>query len=173
MTLTSSLDNEIRAAVNVDFRSAAREIVAQVCGVLAGALDERQRVVLERLGQKETANVVECLTRSFLERKMGLRELASLARRELAVLVIKRTVPRFRAEMLVGMTPGEYFDKFYKALFQRCELPANSINVIDPNLHLHLKRTGEFRQITRSLDAPTPPSRAAGTATARLSDLTA
>jgi hypothetical protein len=156
----SSVEHVTRT-VRYDFRDGARAIVRQVQAVLTGAptgmFTPAQLQTLQRLAKSELEKVSDRVKRAFESKKMGLHELASFARKELVMLVIKKATPKYATAWRdAGMTPTEYFDKFYRDYFVRFELPGNSISIVDPNLHLHLKKQSALPAVTRSVNAKLP-----------------
>jgi hypothetical protein len=159
-----SLDERVRehiANTNVrnkivgEFGEVASEIVRHVRTVIATSLNGLLKTAFDGL-EKEDINKIEAtISAAFSERQMGLRELASLARKEIAMLVIKRAIPRYRVGN-DGVDPLDYFIQFYKEPFQKCDVPANGINSIDPNLHAMLKKRGQFPAITHALQEALP-----------------
>lgn len=148
-----SLDQRVREGVEVDFLGTAEKIVKKVQNILLMSLGGKLYDSVESLSKTDIQKIANALNVAFIEKKMGLRELASLARREITMLVIKKSTPKYRKGMAYGgIEPLEYFDRFYKENFIRGEVPANGISVVDPNLHTVLTRRGEFPEITRRLE---------------------
>jgi hypothetical protein len=146
--------DELEDIAEVDFSAAAQEIVAQMRAHISAKAQPQQRDVLKRMKPDEVAVIEALIIDAFTTKKMGLLELSAYARRELAMAVIRGSVPKFRASLLSspkGMGPAEYFIRYYRDLFTAFRLPANAINTIDPNLHFHLKRLKQFPQASRSL----------------------
>jgi hypothetical protein len=142
------------AIASIDFTPQAKQIVAQMRGQLAGKMPSRQRDALERLKPADLERIAGAVRDSFSQRKMGLKELCQLARRELAILVIHRTVPKYRAELLEGsdpIRPSEYFVRYYRDLFSSFGVPTNAISTVDPNLHLQLKKNNEFQKASGAI----------------------
>jgi hypothetical protein len=162
MSRSHAIARNIEESIEVDFDPVAREIVLRTRSHLFAKAERKQQDILKRLKVEEIDIVSRNVAHAFARKKMGLLQLALLAKRELGMLVVRHTVPRFRASLLSspkGVGPVEYFARYYAELFDRFGLPANAINVLDPNLHFHLKRRGEFNQISSvRTDTSTRPS---------------
>jgi hypothetical protein len=144
--------HELREKVRLDFRESAWEIVSQMRELLAQALTDRQRRELSRLPRREIDKTVSALDQAFRTKRMGLRELADMARRELAILAIRKTTPRYSVDLLAGgIEPIEYFNRFYRQDFLRFQIPAARVGAVDPNLHMQLVKRGEFPLVKQSL----------------------
>jgi|SRR4051812_41339049 hypothetical protein len=142
-----------RAGIQSCFALTAREIVREVRDRLSLELGEAQLAALARLPKSEYLKVADLLVRSFADRKMGLRELESVARRELTILLIRQTVKRYSEGFLAGdLGPIEYFRRFYIRHFLAGGLAANAICVVDPNLHRVAKKLDVYPQLTVALD---------------------
>jgi len=139
--------------VRVDFAPTAEAIVRHVQQrVLGGTLSARERRVFQNLGAPEIRKIADSIIRSFETRQMGLQQLTAMAGRELGILAIRETTPRYSVDLLaVGVEPAQYFDQFYKNKFLRFGLTAAAISVVDSNLHTQLKGRGQFPKITASL----------------------
>jgi hypothetical protein len=136
------------------FALTASEIVREARSQLAHQLEDAQCVALAKLPKEDVAKVADLVVASFIGRKMGLRELESVARKELTIRVIRQSVDRYREGLLAGdMGPIEYFKRFYIRHFVRGGLAANAICVVDPNLHRVAKKLEVYPEITKSLDA--------------------
>lgn len=142
-----------RAGIQSCFAPTAREIVREVRDRLSVELGETQLAALTRLPKSEYLKIADVLVRFFADRKMGLRELENVARRELTILVIRQTVKRYSEDFLEGdLGPVEYFRRFYIRHFLAGGLAANAICVVDPNLHRVAKKLDVYPQLTVALE---------------------
>lgn len=146
--------------IEAQFQGVAQKIVAKMRDHLLRHMPEAQAIELRRLSRTDLGRIAGILTENFATRCVGLHDLARRAHRELCVIAIKRSVPSFRAELASGLAPEEYFQRFYRGLFQSCDIPSHEISIVDPNLHAFLKRSRALPKVTRSLQQGRPPSSA-------------
>jgi hypothetical protein len=151
-----TLDDRLQEQVGGDFSPHARKIVEDVkeviCVELSDKLPAKRLQELRRLDKVEVDKVVEKINSAFNEKEMGRKSLISMAKREIAAVLIRKSVKRYSVKPPTGMfSPVEYFERFYRNIFVLFGIPANSVSVIDPNLHLCLKRRGEFKVISNIL----------------------
>jgi hypothetical protein len=161
MPRCKAASEKFHESAEVDFSVAARAIVLQMKQCLSKKAEPKQRDVLDRMRPDEVEAIALSVAAAFMTKKMGLLELSQFAKRELAMVAIRGSVPKFRVGLLSspkGIGPAEYFIRYYCDLFRTFGLPANAINTIDPNLHFHLKRCNEFPRVTESLAREMAPA---------------
>jgi hypothetical protein len=131
------------------FLRIAHEIVVSVRDDLTADATDKLRAAFENVGVKDLERISVLVDQAFLTKKMGLRDLVTLARKELAIIAIKKITPKYTVSN--DLEPVEYFEKWYLQNFGNLSVPVNSISIIDPNLHAQLKKSGQFSEITRRL----------------------
>jgi hypothetical protein len=142
---------DVRDELMTEFNDVAAGIVRQVRTVIEKSLTGKLKNAFDLIEKADLKRIEATIVAAFSERQMGLRELASLARKELAMLIIKRAIPKYRVGS-DGADPLEYFRQFYKEPFTRFDVPANGINSIDPNLHARLKKSGRLSGVSDVLN---------------------
>jgi hypothetical protein len=136
----------------LDARSIVVATIQIIRDELADRLSAQSLEVLNNIEDKEINKITGKMVSAFGDSGVGLPNLLDMARREIGILVTKRSVPKYSVKYPTGQyTPVEYFDLFYRYNFLLFGIPANNISIIDPNLHSFLKKRDEFYLITDSL----------------------
>ena len=151
--LNDAFTDSVPVCDHGQFSDMALEIFSRAMEQISATLSPKETAVLASISSPNKQIILDEVRDSFFKKRMGYRELSALAERRIYIFLVEQQVPRFSVKRPSGHIGAvQYFSKYYSDLFKRYNLPIKEINLIDPNLSTHLKKSGKFCAATKILN---------------------